>query len=192
MNKKEFINFAMNDCNIPLFSKSGKDMFITISEGYREAGWSASGYSKMVKNLFPDKPTGTTIFNYLLKLYDSGYCNFCETVSEADNFLKKIRKGKEGLQSNCRDCAYSYKKVKQGNNLMAYYSSLRRARELQATPPWANLNKIKEIYNNCPEGYHVDHIYPLNGKNICGLHVENNLQYLSAKENMQKGNRVPD
>ena len=46
MNKYEFINFALNDFNIPLFTKSGKDMIITISEGYREAGWSAGGYSK--------------------------------------------------------------------------------------------------------------------------------------------------
>jgi len=190
MNKHEFINFALNDFNIPLFTKSGKDMMITISEGYREAGWSANGYSKMVKTLFPDKPAGTTIFNYLLKVYDSGYCNFCDTVSESDNFLKKLREGKTGLQSNCRDCAYTYKKAKQGNELMAYYSSIRRAKQLQATPPWANLDKIKEIYKNCPEGYHVDHIFPLQGINSCGLHVENNLQYLLAEDNLRKSNKI--
>lgn len=56
-------------------------------------------------------------------------------------------------------------------------------------PTWANINKITEIYLNCPDGFHVDHIIPLQGKTVSGLHVETNLQYLPAKANMSKGNR---
>lgn len=66
----------------------------------------------------------------------------------------------------------------------------RRAIELNATPKWANKQLIKEIYLNCPDDYEVDHIIPLQGKNICGLHVDYNLQYLTKKENRSKGNKV--
>jgi len=66
----------------------------------------------------------------------------------------------------------------------------RRAIQLKAVPKFANLNKIKEIYKNCPKGYEVDHIIPLQGKTICGLHIETNLQYLSIKANRSKGNKL--
>jgi thioesterase domain-containing protein len=71
----------------------------------------------------------------------------------------------------------------------------RRAMELRAIPPWANLEKIREIYRNRPPGYHVDHIIPLtakeNGRHIaCGLHCEANLQYLPSTDNHSKGSAL--
>jgi hypothetical protein len=69
-----------------------------------------------------------------------------------------------------------------------YHSRLREIAESCQTPKWANRAKIREIYANCPEGYHVDHIIPLRGKYVSGLHIETNLQYLPAKENMKKHN----
>ena len=79
---------------------------------------------------------------------------------------------------------------KKNKNITNAYKAKRRASELKATPRFANLDKIKEIYKNCPIGYHVDHIVPLNNKNVCGLHVEWNLQYLTPSANLSKSNKL--
>lgn len=64
-----------------------------------------------------------------------------------------------------------------------------RAAKLKATPAWANKNKIVSIYKAAINaGLEVDHVIPLRGKNVCGLHVENNLQLLTRTENACKGN----
>jgi HNH endonuclease. len=64
----------------------------------------------------------------------------------------------------------------------------RKALKLRATPIWANLKDIENFYRKCPIGYQVDHIIPLQGDNVCGFHVLNNLQYLTASENASKKN----
>lgn len=64
-------------------------------------------------------------------------------------------------------------------------------------PPWADEKAIKSIYEKCDKltrntgiKHEVDHIYPLQSKYMCGLHVETNLQILTKEENRAKGNRT--
>lgn len=79
------------------------------------------------------------------------------------------------------------------------FSANKRARKLSATPPWltgAQLAHIKRTYKlaHLMEDitgikYHVDHIVPLKGKDVCGLHVPWNLQVIPAKDNLTKSNK---
>ncbi len=72
----------------------------------------------------------------------------------------------------------------------------RIADEKQRTPPWANLREIRKVYLIATQvsrltgvPHHVDHIIPLNGKLVSGLHTEANLQVISEKNNLLKGAR---
>ena len=71
----------------------------------------------------------------------------------------------------------------------SYHNAKREVELALATPKWVDIEAIANIYANRPEGYHVDHIIPLKGKEVSGLHVPWNLQYLPAKVNMAKRNK---
>jgi hypothetical protein len=75
-------------------------------------------------------------------------------------------------------------------------SARRKSRIAQATPPWADRGKIRAVYLEADAieratgvKQHVDHIVPLQGKYVCGLHVHWNLRPIPADDNIRKGNR---
>lgn len=70
-------------------------------------------------------------------------------------------------------------------------TALRRARLHDAVPTWVDRAALRRVYEQCPPGLVVDHIWPLAGDDFCGLHVPWNLQYLTPAENGQKGNSRP-
>ena len=60
----------------------------------------------------------------------------------------------------------------------------------QRTPTWANREAIDAIYAEAQRtNMTVDHIVPLRGKTVSGLHVEYNMQLLTHDQNARKGNR---
>lgn len=93
----------------------------------------------------------------------------------------------------------SSKKWKQSNpDKVAENASRRRAAQDARMPSWLTASdhlEFESVYKYCASlraiglDYHVDHIAPLRGKSVSGLHVPWNLQVIPAVENMSKGNR---
>ena len=74
---------------------------------------------------------------------------------------------------------------------VAERTARRRASKLNATPKWQTdkqKKQITEIHARCKKTQEVDHVYPLQGKNVCGLHVPWNLEILLKKDNQRKSN----
>ena len=82
---------------------------------------------------------------------------------------------------------------------MRHLSAKARADKFRRTPIWLTDEDrwlIEEVYDlatqrNACTGveWHVDHIIPLRGKYVSGLHVPDNLQVILAKDNLRKSNR---
>jgi hypothetical protein len=119
-----------------------------------------------------------------IKLYEA---------TRREQHSEKIAKGKKASRIKHREKTRAYEKAYFQKNKGRKYSwtAKRRAAKLQRTPAWADLKAIEQIYINCPDGMVVDHIIPLQGKNISGLHVPENLHYVTPKHNMEKGSRFP-
>lgn len=102
-------------------------------------------------------------------------CNTCAKILHLLDFHKSFV-SKDGRQNKCKSSA-----------------------KLNATPDWLtqkDINEIKEFYELAQElswlsesPLEVDHIIPLQGKNVSGLHVPWNLQILPKSMNLSKGNK---
>ncbi len=63
-----------------------------------------------------------------------------------------------------------------------------RAVRLNRLPRWADEQAIEKVFRDAPDSVEIDHIIPLQGANVSGLHIAGNLQYLTTKENGRKHN----
>lgn len=156
---------------------------------------------RLLKTIFPGKPNNTRGYDrYLLSCISMKKCHKCNSIKNISEF-NKSSKETDGLDTRCVSCYREYysnnretileQKKQYGVEHLSERlanNTKRRANKLNATSSWANHEEIAKIYKLCPPGYHVDHIIPLHGKLVCGLHVEHNLQYLTAKDNLSKGN----
>lgn len=142
-------------------------------------------------------------------------CRLCFKAYYRENKQRILETQKVWVESN-REKTTDYKKswksrnpqaVKKYNNdyrlankpMYAKFASDRNARKVNATPKWLTSEQNKQISDfyalakDCSvvsgETYQVDHIVPIRGKTVCGLHVPWNLQVLPRYLNEKKSNR---
>ena len=103
---------------------------------------------------------------------------------------------RNGLTKSCgciRSENMSNKNYKHGqSHTSAYKCAWSRVMHMKRKfrlPKWADVEAIRQFYMNKPQGCEVDHIIPLSGKTVSGLHVLENLQYLTIAENRSKNNK---
>lgn len=153
----------------------------------------------------------------LEKLLEQGLknCSKCKKILPTTEFYKDSRNW-HGLRGQCKTCAkkiannywsvnreykreYDKKYIKENSHIRAAYEARRRAIIKQATPKWLtkiDYIEIKDFYYQAQEmtrlsgeKFEVDHIVPLKGENVCGLHVPWNLQVITKTENLKKFNK---
>lgn len=113
-----------------------------------------------------------------------------------DYFKKYSQKYRQTNKDWCLEYQKQY--YEQNKEKYAARDAKRRAAKLQATPKWLTEEHLEEIEwcywlrNQDPKNLHVDHIIPLQGKNVSGLHVPWNLRVIPKEWNWSKSNKIED
>jgi hypothetical protein len=142
------------------------------------------------------------------RLVSTGHCSEC-----LSNYQKTyIANNKEQVQKRNAEYHQEYRKDKKDllleqskawhKNNRARSNALSKKRKtgkLKRTPPWLSEHQLflmecrysiaKMLSKYGCEPWEVDHIVPLQGNKVCGLHVPWNLQVIPASENRKKGNK---
>lgn len=108
-----------------------------------------------------------------------------------------VAKRKEHYQKNKQKRnAYHKEWSAKNRGICNLYLAKYRADKIQRTPDWADIKAMQIEYELAAwcskvmgEKYHVDHIIPLRGKLVSGLHVPSNLQVIPASKNLIKSNQ---
>jgi 5-methylcytosine-specific restriction endonuclease McrA len=115
----------------------------------------------------------------------------------ADRAAEAIARQTPRYRAKAREYDREYKK--NNRDRANHYRAMREARKTARTPAWLSNEDVSDIQDTYTLSrqltketgvdHHVDHVIPLNGFLVSGLHVPWNLQVITAQDNMEKGNR---
>lgn len=111
----------------------------------------------------------------LLELVNLKKCHDCQEIKSIDSFKSK---SSDMIGNVCRPCTRAQSATRRAKIRNADYSKAFKCED-----------KVRSIYHKAKDGEHVDHIVPLTNDLVCGLHVSDNLQILSAHDNLSKNNK---
>ena len=127
---------------------------------------------------------------------DHKRCKRCERVLPKTEF-RVCTGNASGLQFWCRPCTREYQRVYRRETEVGRRNKKKHRNQIRnskSSPIWRDRAKIRAIYAERDRliketgiEHHVDHEIPLNGTDVCGLHVHNNLKPITADENIRKG-----
>lgn len=151
-----------------------------------------------------EKPTDSFTRNKTKKFGLDSCCKLCKSREDKEyrrlntHKLKEYFKEYHLLNKEYKvrvACKWQKDNKEQANS----NKSANRAKRIKRFPSWLTLdqlNDIKSFYKKAEELtkstgilHHVDHIVPLNGKLVSGLHVPSNLQVIPWNENLSKNNK---
>ena len=124
-------------------------------------------------------------------------CKSCLETKDRSEFYPRFTT-KDGLYSVCKTCH----KTKTAAHKKIHGTAKSVSVPDRCVPHWlteGDWQEIKAMYLQAVHlsqatgsRYVIDHIYPLRGSNVSGLHVPSNLRVVSAQENQKKYNKVLD
>lgn len=120
----------------------------------------------------------------------------------AQNNKERVAEIRSAYYQENKEWIAEWKSQYQKNNkaMFAEATARRKSAKLNATPAWLtedDLDVIAWTYEAAKDRedatgveHHVDHVIPLQGKDVCGLHVWWNLQVITASDNLHKSNNL--
>lgn len=125
------------------------------------------------------------------------YCCECARIANA-KYRQTAAQKKWRADRREQDAARKRKEYRKNRQAIIAKNNARVKRNKKAQPPWANKKQLDRIYmlakwadKFTDEPLEIDHIIPLNGEVISGLHTPENLQILPRSQNRAKSNNWP-
>ena len=192
------------------YAKKDKDRIAKYQNKYRDANsceikeYKAQYYAEHKDELLQKTQQWYRLNKGRSREYNQKYHmeNRKEILGKQKRYRKENKDRLEQYRTDNREMLREASRVSKQTHKGAVnaYNAKARAAKLQRTVAWADLEAIKQVYRDCQEiniaaklagcteKLVVDHIIPLQGTNVSGLHISSNLQIITDTENSKKNN----